>query len=446
MKGLITIMEKAQLRFTAKKGTTAVTSDGHEAVKASFDGTTVTVGLTYRPVSAQEADSFKDRSPVWSRPLTLNAPAVEGDNVIVELLPQRISIFVNGELFDEDFPVGVILDGVAASEGDFDIDISAVDESNTACPKPRKGISFSELRRPGVNIGDCMPFSDTRSDSDGRFHLFWLYDRHHHCSKWGLGAHQWAHASTKDFVSWDEYPMAVPITEQYEGSICTGSTIRNDSGAEHKFTAWYAIRMSDRSPARIKSSVSEDNINYRKTGAYFSLPERYDGPSARDPKAIYAEGKYHLLITTSLKETGEGCLAHIVSDNADMSNFTDLGPILRMSETASEAEKKSGSSSWRDQPECPDWFKMGRYYYIVWSQRGGARYAFSDTPFGESGWTIPEDNRIPVGAVPKSAVCPWNGERVFVGFTGENGYGGGAVAARTVQESDGTLRFVEMAL
>ena len=240
--------------------------------------------------------------------------------------------------------------------------------------------------------------------------------------------------------------MAVPITEQYEGSICTGSTIRNAPGAEQKFTAWYAIRMYDLSPARITSSISGDNMEYRKTGRFFNLPEQYDGPSARDPKAIYMDGRYHLLITTSLKETGEGCLAHIVSDNADMSNFTDLGPVLRMSVTASEAEKKSGSQSWKDQPECPDWFKMGKYYYIVWSQGGTARYAFSETPFGESGWTIPENNLILVGAVPKSAVCPWNGERIFIGFKGENGYGGGAVAAKTVQEPDGTLRFVEIPL
>ncbi len=59
---------------------------------------------------------------------------------------------------------------------------------------------------------------------------------------------------------------------------------------------------------------------------------------------VIFEGKYHLLITTRLLETNNGCIAYLVSENADMTDYTDLGLIME----------------WQDDeaPECPDYFEM----------------------------------------------------------------------------------------
>lgn len=63
-----------------------------------------------------------------------------------------------------------------------------------------------------TGVGDCMPwFHEDR---------FYLFDRRGHKSKYGLGAHQWAHISTKDLKTWDIHPMAIAIDSQWEGSIC----------------------------------------------------------------------------------------------------------------------------------------------------------------------------------------------------------------------------------
>ena len=416
-------MNTALLTFTVTSGKATLSSAGKTAAEISFDDGKLSVSLFY--------DARKD-------PLTMQTPASDRDPARIELLPYRVSLFVGDSLADENWPIGDLpLDG-AVSVGDMKITVSDLPEKEEAPAVLRSGLDFADIRMPGVNIGDCMPFS---YGDDGRFHLFCLYDRHHHYSKWGLGAHQWAHASTSDLKHWDEHPMAIPITDPIEGSICTGSTIRNADGAVEKFSSWYAVRMSDGSPARMTRSASEDCIHWHKTGEFFTLPERYDGPSARDPKAIYNGGKYHLLITTSLKATGEGCLAHLVSDHSDMHDFTDLGPVL-----ITKQKKWPDGTPYFEQPECPDWFSMGDFFYLVWSEGGRARYAFAKTPFGDEGWTIPEDNVIDCGNVAKSALCPWNGERVFVGFTPEGGYAGGAVAARTVQNPDGTLGFEKIAL
>lgn len=50
------------------------------------------------------------------------------------------------------------------------------------------------------------------------------------------------------------HPMAIPITEQWEGSICTGSLIE----ANEKVYAFYAVRMTDGSAARLTWASSEE--------------------------------------------------------------------------------------------------------------------------------------------------------------------------------------------
>lgn len=357
-------------------------------------------------------------------PLVLNAPAKLGDKVELVLRSYRIELYVNEQLMDEEWCCGEI-DLSKEIGGDFEIRLSDNITEHTE-NELRSGLTIEALRRYGVNVGDCMPFTD----DDGVFHIFWLYDRHHHHSKWGLGAHQWAHASSKDLISWDEHPMAVGITDPLEGSICTGSVLHAEDG----YRAWYTVRMSDGSPARISCAVSDNDRDYVKTDKYFVLPERYHRPSARDPKAILYDGKYHLLLTTTDLTNGKGCLAHLVSDHPDMSDFKDLGPIL----------------TWEDgnQPECPDWFEMDGHYYLVWSIGGKAHYAFSKDPFGECGWTIPENNIIDCGSVPKSALiltdCKYKGERIFVGFIPENGYAGRFILKKTIKAEDGILTFAEL--
>ena len=136
------------------------------------------------------------------------------------------------------------------------------------------------------------------------------------------------------------------------------------------------------------------------------------------------DGKFHMFVTTTRLASGSGCLAHLVSDTADFAEFTDCGTILE----------------WNDgnQPECPDWFAMGDYYYLIYSIGGYARYRYSKSPF--DGWIKPEEDIIPCERVPKAA---WLGNRcIFAGFVAENGYAGSVMFAEALQNADGTLRFV----
>ena len=365
-------------------------------------------------------------------PLVLSAPAKANDQAALILRPHRLELYINGSLADEEWPCGsALLSGSCLPSGDFSLTLSETDSEESGKPlaEKKEAITLEAIYQSGINLGDCMPFSEgdgTTGYGDGQYHLFYLYDRHHHRSKWGLGAHQWAHISTQDFKTWYAFPMAIPITESWEGSICTGSVIQCGTS----YYAWYAVRMCDGSPAKITAAVSNDLCHFTKSEACFTLPSNYDTPSARDPKVIDMNGTYHMFVTTSLSENGLGCLAHLVSEKmaVDSNSWKDAGPIVICCD--------------KTQPECPDYFCIGNYYYLVYSLDGKARYIYSETPFGESGWIEPENNIIPCGTVPKSAAI--NGQRIFSGFVPKSkdaGYAGYALFVKAEQNPDGSLSF-----
>ncbi|MGN1345876.1 MAG: hypothetical protein ACI4V1_03770 [Eubacteriales bacterium] len=400
-------MSNFEVTFTVASGTAAVGS----AIVFTYDEKKLTVQLFY---------DFRDI------PLLLTAPAKSGDTVVLTVRPHRTALRVNGELLDEEWGCGRLAgESDRFVSGDFPLTVAEIaPEDFAGLPAvTRAGISTEELRLPGVNIGDCIPFSDDSAEGDGKYHLFYLYDRHHHGSKWGLGAHQWAHVSTLDCKTWDEHPMAISITEPWEGSICPGSVVRTGD----RFYAWYAVRMADGSPAHITYAVSEDNVHFTKSGHFFTLPAAYEPSSARDPKVIALDGTFHMFVTTTRVSSGNGCLAHLTADTADFTSFTDCGAILE----------------WEDgnQPECPDWFAMGDTFYLIYSIHGTARYLYSASPF--DGWKKPVEDRIPCGRVPKAARL---GEKwIFAGFRTPGEYAGDVVFAEAVQNADKTLKFIPFA-
>lgn len=354
------------------------------------------------------------------KPLTMQAGAEKGDEVKVVLTPFRIELWVNGALADEEWPCGRRL-FEKCDEIKSNAEVSISDYSFEKSVQPAVIATFENANgwKPEENVfvGDCMPYV-----CDGRYHVLYLKDRRHHRSKWGKGAHQWEHISSKDFKTWEIHPAAVEITEPYEGSICTGSWIKKD-GNEFLF---YTVRMADKSPAPIRRSVSKDGYHFEKDGGFsVTLSNKYNGESARDPKVILSDdGLYHMFLTTSLEAEQKGCLAHLISENLD---------------AWVEAEKPIYVSESAEQPECPDYIEYNGYYYLIFSLRGKAHYMFSKEPF--DGWIMPENPIIPCETVPKGAV--WNGRIVFTGFKPIKGYAGTMTFAAARNGENGILIFEE---
>ena len=352
-----------------------------------------------------------------SDPLVLKGGVKQGDGVSVVLMKHRIELYVNGALVDEEWPMGKYLFEMGDS---FEPDAISAEEYID----PRKKVSSvlgefygAEGWKPAENVfvGDCMPY--VRGDE---YHVLYLKDRHHHYSKWGMGAHQWEHISTKDFSKWYVHPMAVEITDPAEGSICTGSWIQQ-GGVEYLY---YTVRRGGTIAAPVCRSVSEDGYHFKKDLDFgFILPEKYNRARARDPKIIKdKDGLFHMIITTSLLAEKKGCLAHFVSKDLEIWQDTDK-PVY-ISEDGTE-------------PECPDYIFYKNRYYLIFSLNAKARYMVSESPFDN--WRTPKNPSVPCASVPKGAV--WKDKIVFAGYKGIDGYAGTMTFKTATAAENGELIF-----
>ncbi|MBQ3598914.1 MAG: hypothetical protein II987_06575 [Clostridia bacterium] len=352
-----------------------------------------------------------------SEPLVLKGGVKQGDGVSVVLMKHRIELYVNGALVDEEWPMGKRLFDMGDS---FELDAISTEEY-IAPPKEVSSVlgEFygAEGWKPAENVfvGDCMPY--VRGDE---YHVLYLKDRHHHYSKWGMGAHQWEHISTKDFSKWYVHPMAVEITDPAEGSICTGSWIQQ-GGVEYLY---YTVRRGGTIAAPVCRSVSDDGYRFKKDLNFgFILPEKYNRARARDPKIIKdKDGLFHMIITTSLLAEKKGCLAHFVSK--DLENWQDTDKPIYISEDGTE-------------PECPDYIFYKNRYYLIFSLNAKARYMVSESPFDN--WRTPKNPSVPCASVPKGAV--WKDKIVFAGYKGIDGYAGTMTFKTATADENGELIF-----
>ncbi len=398
------------------------------SIPACGTGDLLVAGKTSCPVVAvtRRSDTLRAEIRFDARPdepIVLIGQAQAGDAVQVVNTGCRIALYVNDALQDEDWPLGSAdLSRAMCQTGDAAVtlhDDFSFDKAYRAAGREEIVRDLASWRPKGHNtsVGDCMPFAH-----DGVYRLFYLFDRRHHRSKWGLGAHQWAQITTTDFKTWRSCPLAIPIESQEEGSICTGSL------AWHEGTcyAFYAVRMSDRSPARLTWATSSDGVRFNKSGRFVTLSEPYEPVSARDPK-VFADqnGLFHMLVTTSV--AGNGSLAHLVS--TDLEQWRQLAPFICLDT--------------REQPECPDYFYYNGFTYLVYSLRGTAHYFVSRNPFGP--WTAPSGNQVgPDGLrVPKAAIL--QDRLVFAGFVADgDGYGGRFALYETTGQRDGRLTFTPL--
>ena len=274
-----------------------------------------------------------------------------------------------------------------------------------------------------------MPFFQA-----GTFRLFYLLDEEHHGALGGLGGHQWAQASSRDLIHWDHHPLAIPITEDYEGSICTGSVFFR----EGRYYGFYATRMRDRTQ-HLSLAISQDGVRFEKTepNPFASPPSGYHPCHYRDPVVFqsHRDGLFHMLVTACLEDwpvAGRGgCLAHLVS--ADLKEWENREPFI--------------VPGLPGVPECPDYFVWNGWYYLVFSNGGVARYRKSREPFGP--WLRPKVDTLDGPAARVMKTAPFgDGRRLGVAWIGtrrdnkDDGpfqFGGNAVFRELVQRDDGDL-------
>lgn len=259
--------------------------------------------------------------PVESRHMPIGIPLAmlenpEGEHeVILHFSGVRWTMYVDNELTDNDFPLGYPQWGAQSS---WEIDPSIVSQAQIFFPgieprkvdleTPRISQEIQYWTPPGHNtwVGDVATFFH-----DGRYHIFYLYDRRGHASKFGRGAHYFEHISTTDFKTWTEHPAATPIEEQWEtfgtgtpfifnNQLCISYGLHTtriypkeqttlpllwDYYNEHGMTGSFLYDTIPGYPAGSTYSISEDGIsNFKKTHILFhpcENPSVYTDPKGR---------------------------------------------------------------------------------------------------------------------------------------------------------------------
>lgn len=300
-------------------------------------------------------------------------------------------------------------------------------------------------------VGDPMPFFDPQSKT---FKVLYLVDfrpnpvgTYHPI--WGV--------ETTDAVSYTSLNEVIPcggINEQ-DAALGTGSMVWDEATKTYYifYTGHRHLPQAGEPTEAVLYATSSDGRNWTKSKTFLLIGSDYgySTQNFRDPFVLKMDdGKWHMLVSTNAG--GKGVLAEFVSDN--LQEWSSAGIFMTV--------------EWGDRfYECPDIFKMGDWWYLVYSEQLAAirRVQYF------KGKTIAELKASKCGVWPDDHEGYLNSRAFYAGKTATDGtnryiwgwcptrdgkdntatapapaepnWGGTLVAHKVLQHEDGTLSLVE---
>lgn len=214
--------------------------------------------------------------------------------------------------------------------------------------------------RPGDGgAGDATPIYH-----DGKYYLFFL----HSVSK------KWCYSTTTDFVDYSD----ITVLRDFGGTGC----VLNVDGTWHLFAAKRSGKeeIIHHYTGTDIDALQNTNKSISSDGKQFSEQEW------RDPFIWYDDslGEYVMIVATLAKDKTavdrNGCVAYLTSK--DLYKWDLKGTFF-------------APEFYQGVCECPDYFKIGDWYYLVYSDcTFGKRtyYAKSKDPYGP--WEIPDNDTL----------------------------------------------------
>ncbi len=229
---------------------------------------------------------------------------------------------------------------------------------------------------------DIIPFFDS-----GHFHLFYLHD-FRNTAQHGEGT-PWYHLVTRDFVSFSEEGEALArgrIDEQ-DLFVFTGSVIKASDTFHIFYTGHNPHFPAQGKPEQaVMHAISKDLKTWQKIpeDSFFSPSNDYESNDWRDPFVFYNEQdkKFWMLLAARLKNKNpvrRGCTALCTS--TDLKHWSIQKPLW--------------SPHYHYTHECPDLFKMGEWWYLIYSEfsdKRMTRYRMAKDLNGP--WLSPKDDQF----------------------------------------------------
>lgn len=232
-------------------------------------------------------------------------------------------------------------------EGDAPVDRSG----NTDIFLATESESFSTFYKPAIGrVGDPMPFFDPKSlefkvlylqeynaNDDRRFHPFWGVKTTDGCNYESLGE-----------------VLAVGSSRlQQDAALGTGCVYYDEDN--DLYYIYYTAHNGDCSSREVIMRATSHDFKTWTRDIIWELrgePYGFSGESFRDPHIFEEDGVYHMVIsTTPNTPTPENpCFAEFTSTDMKNWEFCERFDMV-----------------WDRFLECPDIFKMGDYWYLVYS-------------------------------------------------------------------------------
>jgi beta-fructofuranosidase len=145
----------------------------------------------------------------------------------------------------------------------------------------------------------------------------------------------------------------------WDTGIGTGSCIKN--GSQYAF---FYTGFSDHSPSSVVlKAVSNDMQNWTKVSDFrIEAPNNFERNEFRDPCVYFDDTRGKYVMAVGGRKSGKAAVVRFQSD--DLDSWEQIEPILAINENPDEFQIATDS----DIPECPDIFKMGDKWYMVFSR------------------------------------------------------------------------------
>ena len=150
----------------------------------------------------------------------------------------------------------------------------------------------------------------------GYYHVFYQHAPHFE-TPWHEAMH-WGHARTKDFLAWEELPVALCPDEPYDKDGCwSGTAIVRDDVLYLFYASIKKPATENQSEQSVSVAYSTDGIHFTTCGGNPVIPHfpADGGHDFRDPAVCCIDGKYYCVMASGHPETKTARLLLYSSDD-----------------------------------------------------------------------------------------------------------------------------------
>ncbi|MDR3142829.1 MAG: hypothetical protein LBU37_14045 [Tannerellaceae bacterium] len=369
-------------------------------------------------------------------PLAMIQNSYGKHEVVLNFTGAHFVMYVDNERVDSDFPIGYpqwkaktawTLNPAFVSQAELFMPAIQPTRGNSTKPTVHSQVQY--WTPPGHNswVGDIAALYH-----NGRYHIFYLYDRRHHASKFGCGGHYFEHISTTDFKNWTEHEAATPIDEQWE-TFGTGTPFVIDD----KLCVSYGLHTSRLYPEdqTMLPALKEYFDKHGKSGffnnnSFPTIPSGATYSISQDGISNFKKNSniFHFCENPTIYTDAEGKLTMLA-------NFRSKG--MWQSESI-DGDWYPALADFPPGGDCTFYFRWGKFDYIIggfvdlWSKPASAPNTAYESvkATGEdfyNGFSVPTISEIS------------NGRFLMAGWLPVRGWGGPLLIHELIQYPDGRI-------